>query len=118
MFGKYLKKFSHPITGLTYATIYDRGFRVQLYFLTVVTFGVITFYEPLSWQEFLFVALAYILILITELQNSALEHTLDRLHPEHDEQVGHSKDMAAASVLMAGVFLLIVLVVISWQQFM
>jgi diacylglycerol kinase len=58
----------------------------------------------------------YILILITELQNSALEYALDHLHPDTHENIGRSKDMAAAAVLLAGLLLLIVLGTITYSR--
>lgn len=78
--------------------------------------GVAYWWQPLSKTELLFLLLGWCLILITELQNSALEHALDHLHPERHDTIGRSKDLAAAAVLLAGVFLLLVLVVIGWQR--
>jgi diacylglycerol kinase len=60
--------------------------------------------------DFLFLGLAYVLILITELQNSSFEAALDRIHPEKHDEIGKSKDMAAGAVLTAGFFLVFVMV--------
>lgn len=65
--------------------------------------------SPLSQIELLFIGLAWILILITELQNSSFEEALDLLHPKLDERVKRSKDMAAGATLLAGLFLVFVL---------
>jgi diacylglycerol kinase (ATP) len=74
------------------------------------------FFSPLTTAEVLFLILAYILILITELQNSALEYALDHLHPDTHDSIGRSKDMAAGAVLLAGIFLLIVLGVLGYSR--
>ncbi len=79
-------------------------------------FVVLAFLLPLDRMETLFIILSYFLILITELQNSAIEAALDQLHPGLNDHIGISKDMAAGAVLLAGLFLLITLVVIGWPR--
>ena len=60
---------------------------------------------PLTLYDILFLLLAWFLILITEMQNSAIEAALDRLHPELHDSIKQSKDLAAGAVLLAGFFL-------------
>jgi diacylglycerol kinase len=117
MFKKYLSRFPFALRGLKQASLYDLGFRTQIYLGVVVAFIVSAFLLPLTQTELLFIILAYALILITELQNSALESALDKLHPERSENIKNSKDMAAASVLVAGAFLVVVLLTIAWSKF-
>lgn len=109
MIKKYLNRFPHALRGIIYALKNDFGFRTQIYGIGLVVTVFIILLNPLSSTELLFVILAYFLILITELQNSALEVALDKLHPELHENIGKSKDMAAGAVLLAGLFLVIVL---------
>lgn len=109
---KTITRFSHPLRGIGYALKHDRSYRTQVYTIGAVVIGVFYFLEPLEIWEALFILLAYALILITELQNSAFEAALDRLHPEIHEAIGRSKDMAAGAVLTAGVFLLLVLMLL------
>lgn len=108
MIKRYFNRFPHALRGLSYASSKDFGFKTQLYGILTILLVVFYFIKPLTETEFLFVILGYTLILITELQNSALEVALDHLHPTLHDQVGRSKDMAAAAVLLAGVFLLVV----------
>lgn len=117
MLKKYFNRFPHAFRGLFYAAIHDFGYRTQLYLGVAIGVGIFTFYNPITRFEFLFILLAYFLILITELQNSALEAALDRLHPELHDDIKISKDMAAGAVLTAAVFLLIVLTVIGYSRF-
>ena len=116
MFKKYFNRFPHAIRGLGYAVANDFGFRTQIYLGVTIGFLVTIFLVPISSTEFLFILLAAVLVLITELQNSALEAALDQLHPELHDSIKRSKDMAAGAVLIAGLFLLIVLVVIGWGR--
>jgi diacylglycerol kinase (ATP) len=44
--------------------------------------------------------LSMLLIIAVELLNSALEATVDRLHPERHPSIGTAKDMAAGAVFL------------------
>lgn len=108
MIKTYLKKFPHAFRGIIYATMHDRGFRTQIYLGVVLAIGISIFFDSLSVLALILVIQAYIFILITELQNSASESALDRIHPELHSNIRHSKDMAAGSVLIAGAYLLFI----------
>ncbi|MCA9363164.1 diacylglycerol kinase [Candidatus Kaiserbacteria bacterium] len=110
MIKRYLSRFTHALNGLKFASLNDQGFRSQIYLGVLLLFICLAFLLPLTGTEILFILGAYALILITELQNSALEIALDKIHPEHNDHIKKSKDMAAASVLVAGLFLLTVLI--------
>lgn len=116
MIKKYLKRFPHAIRGIFYAITNDSSYRHQVYIGGVVTTVSIFYFNPLEAWELLFIVLAWILILITELQNSSLEAALDRIHPELHDGIKRSKDMAAGAVLTAGLFLLFVLLIISYNR--
>jgi diacylglycerol kinase (ATP) len=109
-----IKRFSYAYAGIRYAIKYDHSFRLQWYGLGAVVLASLMLIQPITASELLFCILAYALILITELQNSALEYTLDHLHPNTHENIGRSKDMAAGAVLIAGVFLLVVIASLLW----
>lgn len=117
MIIRYLKRFPHALRGLTFASRFDFGFRTQLYGIGLVVAAITFLVYPLTTFEWLFLVLAYLLILITELQNSALEVALDHLHIDKHPAIGKSKDMAAAAVLLAGVFLVIVILTIVLGRF-
>lgn len=59
--------------------------------------------------EKLLLVLAPLLVLSAELLNSAIEAVVDKVSPEFDELAGRAKDMGSAAV-----FVLMVLVVVSW----
>ena len=48
-------------------------------------------------------------VLAAETFNTALEHALDRLHPEQDPAIGLAKDCAAGAVLVLSLVSLCVL---------
>lgn len=117
MFTRYFRSFRHAISGIIYALLNDFGFRKQFYGIGLVVIVSLFFLWPVTAVEFLFISLAFSLVLITELQNTALENALDKLHPELHNAIGLSKDMAAGAVLLAGLFLLLVLVVLFVSRF-
>lgn len=105
------RRFRNAFSGLFTAAKIDINFKLQL--LGGIFFLLFGFFMwPLSDLELLSLILAYVLIIITELQNTAFEAALDRVHPEQHDLIGKSKDIAAASVLVAGIFALIVMVMI------
>ena len=112
MILRYLRSFPHAFRGIRYAISNDFGFRKQWYGIGLFLIILVSIFIPLTSTEILFLGLSYALILITELQNSALEAALDKLHPELHETIGVSKDMAAGAVLIAGLFLLLVVIVL------
>ena len=117
MIKRYLARVPHAVRGIFYAIKHDFGFRTQFYIAAVFSVGILYFFTPLSVNEFLFLGVAAMFILITELQNSAIEAALDKLHPETDEKIMRSKDMAAGAVLLAAGFATIVLVLLFANRF-
>jgi len=103
MITRVLRRLPHALRGLTQALLIDFSFKTQCYGGLLTTTLVILITWPLSSVEGLFLGLGFALLLITELQNSSMEATLDHLHPDHHEMVGYSKDLAAAAVLVAAI---------------
>jgi len=112
MLKGYIIKFSHALRGIADAVMNDVGFRTQVYLGAALLFIVSVWFTPISSLEVLMIIMAYSLVLITELQNSALEITLDKIHPERDKSIGRAKDMTAGAVLIAGLFLLFTLTLV------
>lgn len=113
---KNLKRFQYAIAGVIFAVRTDYSFRVQIYLGGTIVAILIYIFSPLTYTELMFLILAYFLILITELQNSAFEAALDHLHPELHHNIGKSKDMAAGSVFLAGLFLLTVISILLYVR--
>lgn len=117
MLKRYTRGLPHAFRGIMYAIAHDVGFRTQFYIGGVFSIFVLYFLSPVSIEEFLFLATAAMLVLITELQNSALEHALDKIHPEKHESIKHSKDMASGAVLLAAGYCLLVLGLLLARRF-
>ena len=109
------KRFGNAFRGFCFAYTCDFNFKTQVWSgVLFLGFGYLMY--PLTETESLFLVLAYALILITELQNTSFETALDRIHPGHHSDIGASKDIAAAAVLMAGSFAVIVVLTILFHR--
>ncbi len=113
MIKRHLGRFKYAFSGLYFALRNDFSYASQVYGGALVI-GIFTYFVSPNQTELMFLTLAWVLILITEIQNSALEEALDHMHPDLHHKIGRSKDMAAGAVLTAGFFLIFVMVVITF----
>ena len=107
-----IRQLSFAFAGIWFVLKNEFAFQWNVSTSALVIALFIFFMNPLSQTEYILLGFAWVLIVITELQNTAIENALDRLHPEQHESIGRSKDMAAGAVLMAGLFLIFVMVMI------
>ena len=85
--------------------MHDFAVRFELFVFGIVGLPAAYFlFGPFSTREVLLLLFCWFFIVVTELQNSAIEIALDRLHPEFDESIGRSKDLASGAVVWAAVF--------------
>ena len=106
---KIFRSFVNAFKGLKYAYQDDKSFQLEVFGSVILIFVGYIFW-PLETTELLFLILSYLLILTTELINTAIEKAFEKLHPGHDELVGASKDIASSAVLMAFIFTAVVIV--------
>ena len=101
----WINRLSHPLRGLRYAFMHDFPVRFETLVFGIVGIPAVYFlFGPLSSRELLLLIFCWFFIVVTEIQNTAIEIALTKLHPEHDEAIGRSKDLAAAAVVWAFVF--------------
>mgnify|MGYP003394892644 FL=1 len=104
----WLNRLSHPLRGLRYAFTQDFAVRFETVVFGIIGIPAVYFlFGPLSAGELLLLIFCWFFIVVTEMQNSAIEIALTKLHPEHDEAIGRSKDLASAAVVWTFVFGLI-----------
>lgn len=99
------ERLSHPLRGLKYAFTHDFAIRFETLVFGIIGIPAVYFiFGPLSAAELLLLIFCWFFILVTEMQNSAIEIALDQVHPERHEAIGRSKDLASAAVVWAAVF--------------
>ncbi len=103
-------RLGFALNGIVFALKSEASFRTQL--IVTVAMGIILGIlrpDPVWWGIIILVTGA---VLAAELFNTALEKTLDHLHPAQHPQIKLAKDAAAGAVLVLG--LTAVLVFISF----
>ncbi|CAM3572271.1 diacylglycerol kinase [Erysipelothrix urinaevulpis] len=114
MITQIIQKFANAFEGLKTALKNDPSIILQ-FIIASITMIFFVFIK-ISWLEWLFVLTAIFIVLITEFINSTLEDMCDLLVNRYDLQVKGIKDMAAAAVLLAAVYALIVAGVIILRR--
>ena len=104
MIKKIYRSTRNALKGFRSGIENDESIRLELSVGLVVFVGLFVLFWPLRGLEILLLVLAYVLILITEFLNTAMETMLDRLHPVRHRMIGMSKDIAAAAVFLSFAF--------------
>ncbi len=90
--------FRFAFKGIAYA-LTERNFIIDLFFALVVVLA--GFVLKISNVEWLAILICIALVLSMEMVNTAIEKTIDLLHPQQNPKAGEIKDIAAGSVLIA-----------------
>lgn len=88
----------YSMSGLRYL-LRERAFRHELV-LGVLLF-VCEIFRDSSCEMRLYLLMAYVLVLITEALNTAVEAAIDRIGPEKHELSKQAKDIGSAAVFLA-----------------
>jgi diacylglycerol kinase len=108
----FLRRASFAWSGVIHALKHEASFRTQITaaLCVIVVIGVLR--PPAVWVALLAICVG--LVLAAELFNTALEATLDGLHPESATFVRVAKDCAAAAVLvLSGVSVVVFVAMLS-----
>jgi diacylglycerol kinase (ATP) len=109
MFSHLIKATRCSLKGLSTLWRQETAFRLECLLLLM---GVlITPHIDVSKVEHLLLIASLILILITEVINSAIEKIIDRIGKEQHVLSGQAKDMGSAAV-----FLAILLAILTWTS--
>jgi len=89
----------YSIQGLKSAWINESAFRQEL--LLVLVLAPLAFWLGTTLTQRALLILSLLLVLITELLNSAIEAVVDRIGTETNELSGRAKNLGSAAVLVA-----------------
>jgi diacylglycerol kinase len=107
--------FGHAGRGVVHVVRNERNARVHLLAMLMVL--IVAAFTHISAEGFAALLVAIALVFFAEIVNSAIEKTLDLVHPQYDERVGRIKDMAAAGVLVAALASLAIAVAVFAGSF-
>lgn len=95
---QWIKSANFAIEGILHAARTQRHLRYHFYSAFIVIVG--SYILGVKREEFIFIALAVIAVLVAEMLNTAVEAIVDILSPEYHEQARAAKDIAAGAVLI------------------
>jgi len=108
---KFYKSFRYALSGLITLIKTERNFRIMFVVCIIVNllgFGLDALGEHLNRYEWAILWVAMGLVFVSEGLNTALETTIDVLHPAIHPMIGRAKDMAAGATLSASIVAIIV----------
>lgn len=94
-----IRSFGYALEGVFYLLKNEKNFQIHILAILVVT-G-LGFYCQLAAWEWCVVILCFMIIVLGEALNSALEKLCDFVAPEKQALIKIAKDVAAAGVLLA-----------------
>jgi diacylglycerol kinase (ATP) len=96
---RFVHAFGHSINGIKAAWRSEEAVRVEIALLAVL--AVIALLMPKAGVERALLIGSLFLVLITELLNTAMEKTVDRISTERHDLSKKAKDIGSAAVLIA-----------------
>jgi diacylglycerol kinase (ATP) len=94
-----IRAFGYSFKGFRACYRHEAAFRQEVWVgIVVIPLGIWLGYDGV---EKALLAASWLLVLIVELLNSAVEATVDRFGPEHHKLSGRAKDIGSASVFAA-----------------
>jgi diacylglycerol kinase len=112
----WLKSVRFAWQGIIFAFHYERNMRIHVVIAAIAL--LLTAVLDISVQETLFILLALVLVIMSELFNTAIEKTLDVAQPEPHPLARAAKDCAAAAVLICSIFAAAVGVIVFGRHLM
>ena len=98
-FVRLYKACGYSIAGLKAAFKYEQAFRLEIYLsLVLIPLAIWLANSPI---ELVLMIGSWVLVMIVELFNSAIEATVDRIGSEKHELSGRAKDIGSAAVMIS-----------------
>ena len=109
-----VRALDYSLKGLRDCYRYEAAFRQEV--LVVVVLVPLGLWLGETGVERALLVGSWLLVLIVELLNSAIEATVDRFGPKHHELSGRAKDIGSASVFAAISSAVVVWLLILWPK--
>ena len=97
----FIDAFKNAVSGILYSIKNERNIKIQIVIATlVIIFGVLFKLNIIEW---LFIIFAIMLVIITEVINTAIETVVNMYTDKYNEIAKIAKDVAAGAVLIASI---------------
>lgn len=114
-FKNRLKAFGFAFNGI--ALLFKESVHAKIHALAVLVVATAALYFKLPSEDWIPLLLCFALVLGLEAINSAIEYSLDLLHPEQHPLVKKAKDIAAGAVLIAAISSIFVAIIVFLPYF-
>ena len=94
----WLNKANIAIDGILHAAKTEKHLRYHLYSAACVL--LVSFLLGVSSFDFIIIAILVSIVILAEMLNTAIEHTVDMISPEKKDSARYAKDIAAGAVLI------------------
>jgi diacylglycerol kinase (ATP) len=98
-FVRLYKAAGYSLAGLRSAFRYEQAFRLEIY-LSIILIPLAIWWAN-SPVELVLLIGSWVMVMIVELLNSAIEAIVDRIGPEMHELSGRAKDIGSAAVMIS-----------------
>ena len=102
--------FRNAFDGIKTAFRTQRNLRIHLLAGALVIF--LSILLRVSTAEFLVLLLTILIVLVTELLNTAIEFTINLASPEYNHLAKQAKDISSATLFIAALFAVLVVIMI------
>ena len=99
---KLIRSFGFAFKGFKYAFTTQQNFRIHVF--AAILAAVAGWWLNISANEWQWVILCIMLMLVTEMLNTAIETLTDLVSPDYNKLAGHVKDVSAGAVLLVAIF--------------
>lgn len=103
---KHTISFRNAFQGIWTALITQPNLRIHFVIGSLVFLAAV--YLELSISNILVLLLTIMVVVITEMINSAIEFACNAVTLEHNEHIKHAKDISAGAVLLSAIFATII----------
>jgi diacylglycerol kinase (ATP) len=114
--SRILDAYKYSLKGLRAAWECEEAFRQESMLAMVML--PMAFWLGTNATERMLLIITVMIVIITELINSALEAVVDRISTEHHKLSGQAKDIGSAAVMLSMLLCLLCWTMIAWQRFL
>ena len=111
---KYIYSWINAFKGIGYAFKTQRNAKIQLVIAVIVI--IVCVVLRLNWIECMFLAFATMLIIVTEVMNTAVEEAVNLYTKEYNPIAKIAKDVAAGAVVLSSINAIIIAVLITLSR--